>query len=648
MHSRHLAVAVAALVVLGAVPFWVAPDRGAATVPFEQTKQTGLPEHVVREAETTPLVIPRAEVYYSQYRYVVGYHGVTSLVASLRAQGKAAFGPPMRTYVSDFSGIDLSLTDEGHLRAPEAAPTKWVPAREAYFVVGSDASIPTRDAAIVPFSERRDAAAFADRHGGEVRRWAGAKRAGVGRLDRTTAEWERTVAGRLADANATASRAADLLDRPVSVVVGRDAPTLAAAVERAPPDTTVRVPAGTYRVDGLRVDKPLTIRGAGANETRVVGDGNGSVVTAGAARTAVADLALAGVGGNRSGADRDVDVPVAEDAWNYDIWKVHGYGDAAVVFDAAGGSLVADVRVNTTSNGVIARNSPNVTVSNLTLYGTKRWDDGFIGVVALGGRAVVRDSTFRGGKVGVYAHESDGVVVSNARMEGMMVGVFDFYGVRTTVTNSTVEDTWNAVYVEHRSYGTVVRGNRLRNSRNGVLVAGQANYVAENTLVHNRNGIAVRGGFSRYERNVVAYNRRGFRAMSFFPTNRVSGNDVVGNGRPAEIDAFNVLHVWRGNHWAGAPGVDADGDGRLSRSYRPTGTVDSRVADAPGTPTLARSPTVSFIRALRDVVPGIRGGGLVDAGPRAHPTRPGTVARVVGAYDGVGQHADDDPWDFRQ
>ncbi|WP_121822010.1 NosD domain-containing protein [Halostella salina] len=648
MRSRHLAVAFALLVVLAAAPFWITPETGTAAVPFERTQQTGLPDQVAREADSSPLVVPKAEVYYSQYRYVVGYRGVTSLVASLRTESGDAFGSPMRVYVSDFSGIDLSLTDEGHLRAPESAPTKWVPAREAYFVVDSDATIPTRDAAIVPFSERRDAAAFADRYGGEVREWAGARAAPVGRLDRSSSEWQATVDRRLARANATAERATALRDRPVSTVVGRDAPTLADAVEQAPPNTTVRVPAGTHRVDDLRVDKPLTIRGAGQNETHVVGNGNGSVITVGANRTAVVDLSITGVGGNRSGADRPVDVPVAEDAWNYDIWKVHGYGDAAVVFDTADRSLVSRVRINTTSNGVIARNSPNVTVSNLTLYGTKRWEDGFIGVVALGGRAVVRDSSFYGGKVGVYAHESDGVVVSDVRMEGMMVGVFDFYGIRTTVVDSAIEDTWNAVYVEHRSYGAVVAGNRLHNNRNGALVAGQANYVADNVVLHNRNGIGVRGTFSRYERNVLAYNRRGFRAMSFLPTNRVTGNDVVANGRPVQVVEFNVQHVWRGNYWAGVSGVDADGDGRLSRSYRPTGAVDSRLADVPGTPTLARSPAVTFVRALQSVVPGIRSGGVVDDAPRARPARPGTVDRVTAAYDGVGRHEDDDPWDFRQ
>ncbi|NHN49384.1 copper-binding protein [Halostella sp. JP-L12] len=647
MHSRHLAVAFSVLVVLGALPFAITPDTETGSVPFEQTKQTGLPDNVVREAESSDLVIPKAEVYYSQYRYVMGYYGVTSLVAALRTQEPEAFGSPTRIYVSDYAGIDLSLTDDGHLRAPPTAPTKWVRADEAYFVVGSNATIPTRDAAIVPFSTRTDAASFADRYGGEVRRWDATQRASTGRLGRSSADWREVVDQRRDRANATVARAEALRDRPVSVVVGRDAATVADAVEQAPPNTTVRVPSGTHRVDDLRVEKPLTIRGSGANETRLVGDGNGSVITAEAPRTAVADLAITGVGDNRSGRDRSVDVPVNESAWNYDIWKVHGYGDAAVVFDTAGGSLVSSVRMNTTSNGVVSRNSPGTAVTNLSLYGTKRWEDGFIGVVTLGGRAVVQDSEFYGGKVGVYAHESDGAVVRNASMEGMMVGVFDFYGIRTTVLDSSVEDTWNAVYVEHRSYGAVVAGNDLRNSRNGVLVTGQANYVADNVAVHNRNGISVHGQFSTYERNVLANNVRGVRVLSFYPTNTVTENDVLANERPAEIAGFNIQHVWRGNYWEGAPGIDGDGDGRLSRSYRATGAVDGRIGSVDGTPTLARSPAVTFLRELQQVLPGLRSGDIVDARPRASPTRPETVRWVESTYDGVGRHSDDDPWDFR-
>ncbi|WP_323192126.1 nitrous oxide reductase accessory protein NosL [Halostella sp. PRR32] len=646
MNSRSLAVVFVVLVVLGAIPFWLTPDTQTATVPFEQTKETGLPDHVVREAESSDLILPKAEVYYSQYRYVVGYYGVTSLVAALQTQQTEAFGPPSRVYVSDFSGIDLTLSDTGHLRAPQTAPTKWVDARDAYFVVGSNARIPTRDTVIVPFSDRADAVSFTERYGGEVRQWGGAQQASIGRLGRSSSEWQRVVGQRQDRANATVETAERLRNRPVSTVVGRDASTLTDAVEQAPANTTIHVPAGTYRVDDLRIEKPLTIRGVGRNATRIVGDGNGSVITADAPQTAITDLMITGVGENRSGRDRSVDVPVNDSAWNYDIWKVHGYGDAAVVFDTAGESLVSSVRINTTSNGIISRSSPNVSVTNLTLYGTKEWDDGFIGVVALGGRAVVQDSSFHGGKVGVYAHESNGVVVRNASMEGMMVGVFDFYGIRTMVTNSTIEDTWNAVYVEHRSYGSVIAGNHLRNSRNGVLVAGEANYIAENVLVHNRNGMTVRGEFSRYEHNVIAYNVRGVRTLSFFPTNRVTENDILANGRPVEIDEFNVQHVWSGNYWRGAPGLDADGDGRLSRSYRATGAVDSRITDVPGTPTLAESPAVTFLRELQEIVPGLRAGGVVDDQPRSRPASPDVVRRVTETYDGVGQHSDPDPWDF--
>lgn len=121
------------------------------------------------------------------------------------------------------------------------------------------------------------------------------------------------------------------------------------------------------------------------NQTTIRGDGEGSVITVTGNRTALTNLSITGVGQVRSGKNRSVeDIPVPKQSIKYKFWKVHGYGDAAVVFDSASHGLVADVRINTTSNGVIARSSPNVVVSNTTIFGTKRWRDGFLGVAALG------------------------------------------------------------------------------------------------------------------------------------------------------------------------------------------------------------------------------------------------------------------------
>jgi nitrous oxidase accessory protein NosD len=165
-------------------------------------------------------------------------------------------------------------------------------------------------------------------------------------------------------------------------------------------------------------------------------------------------------------------------------------------------------------------------------------------------------------------------------------------------------------------------------------------------MVHNRQGMQVHGQFAVYRRNVLASNRIGAESGALLPLNRVRANDFVGNDRYVETQDWNVLHVWRGNYWAGAPGLNWNGDRYLERSFRPTGPVDGSMATAPGAPTLARSPAVVLIRQLQRLVPGLQSAGVLDPRPLARPVRPDVVERMRMRYDDAGRHEDPDPWDY--
>ncbi|MFB6090706.1 MAG: NosD domain-containing protein [Halobellus sp.] len=646
MRTRIGVLALVGLLVLASAPFavGVSPGDGRAAVDFDDTIAVGVSEGVVREAQRSSLVIPKAQVFYSQYRYPVGYYGVTSLVTDLRTGGDRGLGVPLQVYVTDFSGEPVRVDEDGTLRLAEARKAGWVRATEAFFVVDGRARIPTRESVVVPFSARADAAAFADRTGGRVVDWDAVRSRRTDPIGHTAAEWRRTVERRRTETDAAVADRRALLDRPVSVVVGADAPTLAAAVRRAPPNTTVRVPRGTYDVGNVTVRKPLTIRGAGPNRTRLDGGGAGSVLKATADRVAVADLSISGVGPVRSGANATPETIAVEAAsWNYDMRRVHGYGDAAVVLAEAEDALVSRVRINTTSNGVIARDSPGLVVSNLTLYGTKRWEDGFLGVAVIGAPAVVQDSRFYGGKVGVFALDVADLAVRRSRMEGMMLGVFNLYGRELLIRDNDVEDVGYGIYVEMRSRGTAVVGNDVTGADNGIIVAGTDNYVARNVLAGNGHALLVEGHYSLYRRNVVVANDVGLRSLTLLPTNTVTGNDVVGNAEPATAASFDVVHTWRGNYWSRAPGLRRAANGRLVRPYRPTSPVDGAVGRVPYAGTVARSPTVTLLRQLGGVVPGLRGGGIVDPAPRATPVRETAIERARRAAN---RTESDDAWEF--
>lgn len=640
MNPKPVLAALFAFLLVSSASFAV--DVGAHRpdpVDFDDTIEMGMTAATKVEARERGVELPRAEVFYSRYRYVVGYDGVTSLVDELNREGHARqFGVPLAVYVSDYAEARPTLTDEGYLTVPDtpAAVVGWVPAEEAYFVVGSSARTPAGET-VVPFSSRLAASDFADEYGGDVRRWSEVRSLSFDTGTATRTAFRESVRDHREWADRQVADARGLLDRPVSVVVGEDADTLEAAVDAAPPNTTVRVPPGTYDAnatgDGpLTIDKPLTLRGAG-NATHLRGSGNDSVVVATAENVAVADLRVSGVGGTFS--PENVSTDRADD-WDYEVQLGYGYGDAGVEFESANGSLVSDVTVDTPANGVLFRWSQNAVVDDVTVRGSDEWQDGFMGAMVMRSRVVVQNSTFVGGRDGVYTHLSDGLVVRNNRMigrDGMRFGVHEMYTSDALVANNTVTGTSIGVVVMTRPTGNLVVGNDVRGSYSGINVGGRASYVAGNVVVNNHYGIESPSRTSIYERNTVVRNDVGFRGASLVPTNRVVANDFADNDRYVSA-TLGPLRVWtaegQGNYWADAPGTDRDGDGVFERSFHPSGPVDGRVHRVTGATTLAESPALAALRALQGAVPGLRATGVVDEAPLADPVRPEVLAELDG------------------
>jgi len=603
-------------------------------------------------------------VFYSGYRYVVGYVGVETAASELGdPSARRQFGDPLAVYVSDFSSITPTLTEEGYVVAERGRAVGWTPAESAHFVIGSDARIPSGPI-VLPFSERADAERFAAAHGGRVVDWETLQSRVGDPLESRLAAFESSIDEHRDWANRTVRQAAERRDRPVSVVVGSaadaaaaDAPdaetasSVAAAVARAPPNTTVYVPAGTHDVDQVVLNRSVTLRGAGvggageaeggdgasageaagddggaAGATTLRGDGNGSVIVVKADGAAVADLRVSGVGdvGSRGRDSRNESVD-----WDTTVQLAYGYGDAGIVLDGAAGASVTNVAIDTPASGVIVRGSPDSTLASLSVRGADTPREGFMGVVLIGAPSVVEDSTFVGGRDGVYTHRADGSVIRDNRARPGRYGVHEMYTSDSLVANNTVRDGQAGVIVMTRPTENLVVGNHVRDSTYGIVPAGGASYYARNVVVGNEYGIGVAGDRNAFVGNVVVDNRIGARASEILPSNWVVRNDFVGNGRAVEA-SIGPLRTWShrgvGNYWGAVPIADADADGVYDRPYRPSGAVDSRIGRVAGATTLAQSPAVATLRRVQAAVSGLRQSGVVDDAARTRPFHPAVVA----------------------
>ena len=594
-------------------------------VEYDETVQVGLSledQYALDENVT----LPRSQVFYSQYSYVVGYQGVERFVDSYQQETHDdRFGYPLAAYVSDHGAVETDLTDEGYPIADRTPP--WTDAETAWFVVGSDARSPSGET-VVSFADRDDATAFAATHGGEVRDWDALLDSSFDSSD-ATAVRDR-LDDRLAAADETGDRADSLRDRPVSVVVGDDEPTIQAAVDAAPANTTVVVPEGHYD-EQIELDRPITLAGEGA--VTIEGPRRGSVVTATANRTAITGVEITGVGDRTEESDEVPDhVPDSQGAdWDDDLVDHYAGGDAGIVVDGAADSLVADVSIETPSNGVLLYESAAAVVRNVTVDGHESWRDGRAGVNAIHSPAVVEDSTIRDGRDGIYTHGSPGIVLRNNTITENRIGVHLMHTSDALIVGNDVRDQdGTGIYVMTGPERIAIVENTVRNADTGIIPDSDDAYVASNVIEGNTVGMRFNTAASIFEGNVVAGNTLGVHVRSTLPTNRVTGNDFLSNYEHVQSSGPGPLRTWSdgddGNYWHGATMLSDRGD--QPGSYAATTAVESRLHVTGGTATLARSPALDALAGFEGMVSGLRGGAVVDSAPTCSPNNPDLVDRT--------------------
>jgi len=293
-------------------------------------------------------------------------------------------------------------------------------------------------------------------------------------------------------------------DRPVSVVVGEDAPTIEAAVAAAPANTTVVVPPGTYE-ETLTVNESVTIAG---EDAQISGDGDGSVITVRAPDVALTGLAVDGSGGQtrdpeaaREGRADDGGVNGSDDGevWDTNIQLGYGHGDAGIRAIGAPGLVVDDVTVEANASGLLLREGSHAVVRDLRVDRADSWQDGFMGIAGMGSRVTVTDSAFEGGRDGIYLHRADGSVVRNSTFTDNRYRTHLMYtGDALIADNAFRNELFGGITVMTRPSGNAIVGNDVRNSSAGVQASGTRTYVGYNTLVGNELGFSTSSRGSLY------------------------------------------------------------------------------------------------------------------------------------------------------
>ncbi len=611
------------LVVLGGLGLFVV-DAGSTTpdpVEFDDTVPVGLTLESERGLDEE-VELPRAQVFYSQYQYVVGYYGVETFVEDRQqAEHEQLFGHPLAVYVSDYSDTEIELTDDSY-PVTDPAPG-WTTAESAWFVVDSDARTPAGET-IVPFSDADDAETFQDKYGGTVHSWESVLERSFDRDDATVARDRVDDYHQLADERVETT--AEHTERQTSLVVGEDTDTVQEAIDDAPANTTVVVPEGTYE-EQLEIDKPLTLVGDGDVVLR--GDGNGTVVTVTDERVALQNLELTGVGNVTRSGD-EIPVEVDDEEWDAAFLEHYAGTDTGIGAYEADELLVQNVDIETPASGIIAYQSDDLTVRNVTVEGPDDPNDGLAGVLTFQSPAVIENSTVHGGQNGIYLYRSPTTVTRSNTAVGNRLGIHLMHTDDILIADNDLQHQQHTgIYIMTGPERNAVVGNTVEGTEYGITTGGSDTYVASNIVEESDIGLRIDTTGSIYEHNVIAGNDVGTDVAAVLPTNRVVGNDFVANDEHATT-TWGPLRIWThdgaGNYWQGGATV-ADGD-HADQSYTPTNALDKRLHLADGTPTLARAPALRALAGLEGSVPGMRTGSIVDQAPLCEPHNPALLEQT--------------------
>ncbi len=393
---------------------------------------------------------------------------------------------------------------------------------------------------------------------------------------------------------------------------------LQAALDRAPPRSTVRLAPGVHR-GPVVVARPLAL--VGEPGAVIEGDGRGSVVRVRAPDVRIAGLVIRGGGSDLTALDA-----------------------AVFVERTAARVRIEGNRIESPAFGIWLDQAPDAVVRGNRIHGDprRRSQDRGNGVhlYYLEG-ALVEGNEIWETRDGIYIDNSRRCVLRGNRIRDLRFGIHYMYSHDNRVEGNRTTRTRTG-YALMQSRGLTVTGNRSEGDHNyGILL----NYITYSRISgnvvrgvrgqrgHATGGAAVAGGegkalfvynstYNEIRGNLFADSDIGVHLTAGSEDNVIVGNAFVGNRIQVKYVASR-RQEWsrdgRGNYWSDYLGWDLDGDGIGDRPYWPNDAVDLLLWRYPLARLLMHSPAVRTLRWAQEHFPVLRPPGVRDSHPLMRP-----------------------------
>lgn len=402
------------------------------------------------------------------------------------------------------------------------------------------------------------------------------------------------------------------------IVVDGDADALRKAIETAAPGDVLRLGNASYN-GPIVIDRPLTL--VGDRDSRIVGNGEGTVVSVKADDVTLKGLYITGSGRKLDKLDSGIALAKgtrhARVEGNRIVMNLIGI-DVQGAIDATvrGNTIVGrtDLHRAEMGSGIYVWNAPGLLVEYNDI---RRGRDGIFVTTSM--KARYRFNRMQELRFAFHSMYANDIVLEHNVSRGNMLGfAFMFSRGVTATDNLSVGDATHGLFL-----------NSVKNSR----------------LVHNevRDGgekcLFIYGATrNRFEGNRLEGCDIGVHLTGGASENVLTGNAVIGNRTQVKYvgtrwlewsgtpEADGKTGAQLGNYWSDHVAFDIDGDAMADSPYRPNDTVDVLTWSQPMTRLLLGAPAVQLIRWAQSRFPGLLPGGVIDSHPLMSPEDSGPRA----------------------
>lgn len=165
-------------------------------------------------------------------------------------------------------------------------------------------------------------------------------------------------------------------------------------------------------------------------------------------------------------------------------------------------------------------------------YGKKLFDNQYLGLVQILGKANVMDCTIRNsGGSGIYVSTYENIVITKNNIENCEMGVYMVYtsGVYNVTNNKINNIRLNGIENGVQAVNSIIENNIIGNCSNTGILNWNSSRIRYNIVYNSNHGIYAGKGISEITQNTLISNRNGITLHSsdYFNANPIINSNII-------------------------------------------------------------------------------------------------------------------------